>query len=121
MQETAAAYAPLALFLVIAFLFGAMTMSIGFFIRPRNPLPGKSMPYECGNDPAGETGRPGMPRYYFFAMLLVLFDVEVIFLVPWALNAASLGLPGLLAATFFIVVLMAAYLYLWRKGDLEWD
>lgn len=121
MDRIAYQYVPFALFFIIALAFGAVTLTVGMFVRPRNPDPEKSIPYECGNDPVGEANIPIFPRYYFFAMLLVVFDIEAVFLVPWALDAASHGYGGLAAVGLFFLMLMAGYLYLWRKGDLNWD
>ncbi len=121
MNGTASAYLPVIIFLLVATGFTAISLTIGFFIRPRNPGGEKSITYECGNDPVGGTDRPVPARYYFFAMLLVLFDVEIVFLVPWAMGAKSLGLTGLAAVALFFLVLMGGYFYIWRKGDLEWD
>jgi NADH-quinone oxidoreductase subunit A len=121
MNSVAAGYFPLALFLAIAVGFAVITLTIGVLFRPKNPGAEKAIPYECGNDPVGEAAGPMLPRYYFFAMLLILFDVEVVFLIPWALGVNDLGFRGLIAVFLFFLVLMGGYFYLWRKGDLSWD
>jgi NADH-quinone oxidoreductase subunit A len=121
MEPVAASYLPVAIFLAVAVTFAVITLNIGILLRPRKPGGEKGEAYECGNEPVGEATVPIFPRYYFFAMLLVLFDVEAVFLIPWALGASSLGGRGLLAVFLFFVVIMGGYLYLWRKGDLSWD
>jgi NADH-quinone oxidoreductase subunit A len=121
MNETAARFAPVGLFLVIAPIMGLIFLSIGALFRPNRPTREKSMPYECGMDQAGDPNRPHHPRYAFMAMLLVLFDVEAAFLVPWALGARELGPRGLAVMILFLGVLFVGYAYLWRRGDLEWE
>jgi NADH-quinone oxidoreductase subunit A len=121
MSETAAVYWPLGLFLVFAVLVGTVNLSVGILIRPKRPTKEKAIPYECGMDPVGDANIPTLPRYYFMAMLLVLFDVEAVFLIPWAVNAKGLGLAGYYAVLFFFATLLVGYAYLWRQGDLEWD
>jgi len=121
MNQTAAQYAPLLLFLFLVLMFAVFTINVGILFRPRRPRPEKSLPYECGMDPVGPGNVPILPRYWFYAVLLVLFDVEAVFLIPWALHAAPLGVYGLAAVFVFFLVLALGYLYLWRMGDLEWD
>ncbi len=120
MNGAVSPYAALAVFLLVAAAFSTAVLCVGILIRPRKPNAAKSMPYECGNVPEGEAGKPFPARYQFYAMLLVIFDVEVAFLVPWAVQAGILGPRGLAAVALFFAVLFAGYGYLWRKGDLDW-
>jgi NADH-quinone oxidoreductase subunit A len=119
--QTAIHYWPVVLTLAVAVAIGSMTLTVGYLFRPRRPSREKALPYECGNDPSGEPNAPANPRFWFFAVLLVLLDVEVAFLVPWALAAASLGTAGFLALLLFFGVLAVGYAWLWRNGDLSWD
>lgn len=121
MNTTACQYGPFALFFIIAVLFSLIILNIGILFRPNNPKPEKAKAYECGNEPVGEANRPVLPRYYFFAILLVLFDIEAVFLIPWALSVSTLGYSGLAAVGLFFAVLMGGYVFIWRKGDLNWD
>ena len=96
-------------------------LSIGVLVRPSRPNPVKKIPYECGNIPVGDARIQIRSRYYLFAMLLVLFDVEVIFLFPWAVNFRALGLFGFVEMMIFLGILLLGYVYLWRNRGLEWD
>jgi len=119
--EPALGYAPLLLTVILAAGLGAVMLVLGIFVRPSRPNPVKALPYECGNLPVGDARLPLRTRFYLFAMLLVIFDVEVVFLLPWAVNFVSLGLFGLLEMFLFLGILLLGYLYLWRNGGLQWD
>jgi len=114
-------YAPLLLMFVLAAGVGAFTLVLGALVRPSRPNAVKALPYECGNLPIGDARLPMRTRFYLFAMLLVIFDVEVVFLLPWAVNYLSLGLFGIVEMVVFLGVLLLGYLYLWRNGGLQWD
>ncbi len=116
-----AGYLPLLLTLVLAAGVGAVTLVLGVFVRPRRPDPVKALPYECGNLPIGDARLPMRTRFYLFAMLLVIFDVEVVFLFPWAVNYVSLGVFGFVEMMLFLGILLLGYVYLWRNGGLQWD
>ena len=79
------------------------------------------MPYECGVDPVGDARSQYMIKYYLIAMLFVAFDVETIFMYPWAVLFDQLGLFGLVEMVIFIVILVVGYFYAWRKGALDWS
>jgi NADH-quinone oxidoreductase subunit A len=117
----AVGYLPLLLTLIIATGVGAFTMVLGWFVRPSRPNPVKALPYECGNLPVGDARLPLRTRFYLFAMLLVIFDVEVVFLLPWAVNFVSLGVFGFIEMMIFLGILLLGYGYLWRNGGLQWD
>ncbi len=116
-----AAYAPLLAWLVLVLVFVTgllwVTDRIG---RPR-PATGKADTYECGMEPVGDAHRRFSVHYYLVAVLFILFDVEALFLILWALQARELGTPGLLEVGFFLAVLAVGWLHIWRRGGLEWD
>ncbi len=114
-------YFPILLFVFIAFVFGAGTLLISYFVQPKYPEPEKLSTYECGSEPFSDARMPFPVRYYIFAMLFVIFDVEVIFLYPWAVVFNKIGLIGLVEMLIFIGLFLVAYVYAWRKGALEWD
>lgn len=121
MSQPVLTYVPILIFLLIATITGALILLIGTIVRPSRPNSTKAMPYECGNIPVGDARIQVRSRYYIFAMLLVLFDVEVVFLFPWAVNFRALGLFGFIEMMLFLGILLLGYIYLWRNGGLEWD
>lgn len=114
-------YIPILLFLLVAIGFGAVSITVGRLIRPKNPYKEKDSPYECGVPPINDARERISVRYYVIAMLFLVFDVEVVFLYPWAVDFNRLGLFGLVEMMIFIFVLLVGYVYAWRKGALEWD
>ena len=90
-------------------------------LRPHRPNPVKLSPYECGNDPVRlPRGERFNVKFYVVAMLFIIFDIETIFLFPWALTFRQLGLFGLIEMSVFIGLVFVAYAYVWRKGGLDW-
>ena len=114
-------YFPVLLFIVIALAFGVVTLVISYLVQPKYPEPEKLSTYECGSEPFSDARMPFPVRYYIFAMLFVIFDIEVIFLYPWAVVFDKIGLIGLIEMLIFIALFLVAYVYAWRKGALEWD
>ena len=114
-------YFPILLFIFIALAFGVVTLVLSYFVQPRYPEPEKLSTYECGSEPFSDARMPFPVRYYVFAMLFVIFDIEVIFLYPWAIVFEKLGIIGLVEMLVFIALFLVAYVYAWRKGALEWD
>ncbi len=114
-------YLPLLIIFVLAFLVGLIAISLGMLFGPRRPTQRKSAPYELGMVPYGPGRRRISVRYYLIAVLFILFDIEVIFVVSWAVVARSLGVTGLLGVLVFLVLLEVAHMYAWKKGALEWD
>ena len=100
-------------------LVGAM-LGVGGLIRPRRPQPQKYIAYESGVDPVGTGWSQSQIRYYVFALLFVLFDVEAVFIFPWAVQLEALGVFGLVEMIVFIVILALGLVYAWRKGVLRW-
>ncbi|MEK7280897.1 MAG: NADH-quinone oxidoreductase subunit A [Chloroflexota bacterium] len=118
-------FGSIGLFLILALLFAVGTLSIPqILIRlnliPRKPTPVKLSTYECGMETIGKTWVQFNFRYYFYALLFVIFDVEVIFLYPWAVAYKKLALFGLVEMLVFIGILVVGWLYAWKKGALEW-
>lgn len=99
---------------------GVTMMLLPILIRPKNPNPVKSMPYESGMPPIGSAQARYTVRYYVIAMLFVVFDIEVVFFYPWAVAFNAIGWYGLIEMVLFISLLLVAYVYAWRKGALDW-
>jgi NADH-quinone oxidoreductase subunit A len=112
-------YLAVAVFVVAAFgMVGAM-LGIARLLRPVNPQADKYVTYESGSDPLPLFGQANV-RYYIYALLFVIFDVEAVFIFPWAIDVEGLGWFGLVEMTIFIVVLLLGLAYVWRKGLLKW-
>lgn len=101
-----------------ALMFGAM-LGAGRLLRPNRPQAEKFITYEAGSDPVGGWGQSNV-RYYVYALLFVMFDVEAVFIFPWAVNLKSLGTYGLIEMAVFLIVLTLGLVYAWRKGVLRW-
>ena len=114
-------YLPILLFAVVAVGFVAVTIGLSTFIVPRRTNPVKSSPYECGVEPVGDARGRFTIKFYLVAVLFILFDIEAVFLYPWAVSFHWLGLYGLVEMVLFIVILLAGYLYLLQKKALQWD
>ncbi len=130
MQEFAAAffgdyssingYVPLFIFTLVAFAFAGGTLLAALIIRPNKPDPEKLEPYECGMPPLMGAHERFSIRFYLLGILFLLFDVEAMFLFPWAVQYDALGLFGFVEMMLFIAILLVGYFYAWRKGALEW-
>ncbi|MGH7254348.1 MAG: NADH-quinone oxidoreductase subunit A [Nitrospirales bacterium] len=114
-------YFAILLFMVLALAFGVVTLLVSYLVQPKYPESEKLSAYECGSEPISDARMPFPVRYYIFAMLFVIFDIEVIFLYPWALAFYDIGFIGLIEMMIFIGLFVVAYIYAWRKGALEWD
>jgi NADH-quinone oxidoreductase subunit A len=114
-------YVPLAILIIISTLFAFLIIGIGHLFGPRRPTERKSLPYESGMTPFGPGTRRMPIRFYMVAVLFILFDIEVIFLLPWAIVLRKLGLFGLIEMVVFVFILLVGYLYAWKKGALEWE
>ena len=124
-MQLEANYGYIALLLIVAIIFAASLIIIPFILSrlgiiPRKPGPVKTSTYECGMETVGESWVQFNFRYYFYALLFVLFDIETVFLYPWAVHFKQLKLFGLVEMFIFIFVLAIGFVYAWRKGALEW-
>ena len=114
-------YLPVLLFVAVGLGFGAVTILASSIIEPRRVSPEKVSAYECGVDPVGDARGRFNVKFYMVAVLFILFDIEAVFLYPWAVAFNALGLYGLIEMVLFIVILLAGYLYLLKKRALEWE
>ncbi len=114
-------YIPILIILIFAVILGFLVVILGTIFGPKRPTGKKAMPYESGMVPYGPGTRRMNVRYYLIAVLFILFDIEVVFFLPWAVSFRSLGLPGLAMIVLFVVILEVAHLYAWKRGALEWD
>jgi NADH-quinone oxidoreductase subunit A len=101
-----------------AAMVGGM-LGLGWLLRPRRPQEDKYVTYEAGSDPIGGWGQSNV-RYYVYALLFVMFDVEAVFIFPWAIELEALGVQALISMIVFIVILALGLVYAWRKGVLRW-
>jgi NADH-quinone oxidoreductase subunit A len=112
-------YLAVAVFIGAALLMVGAMLGVGRLLRPSRPEPAKLIPYEAGSDPVLGFGQSNV-RYYVYALLFVMFDVEAVFIFPWAVRLESLGVFGLIEMIAFIAILTLGLLYAWRKGVLRW-
>lgn len=113
-------YIPIIIFFIIAVLLPVVLLGASRLLQRRVFEREKLMPYECGIDPIGDARERMSVRFYIVAMLFLVFDVEVVFLFPWAVIYDRLALFGLIEMLIFIGILVIGYYYAWRKGALEW-
>ncbi len=113
------AYFTVAVFMAAAVGMVGLMLGVGRLLRPTRPQPQKLITYESGVDPLGGWGQAHV-RYYLYALLFVMFDVEAVFIFPWAIRLEPLGVFGLVEMVVFIVILALGLLYAWRKGVLRW-
>jgi NADH-quinone oxidoreductase subunit A len=103
------------LFLLVGVFFVAIGLLVAWLLRPNRPYPSKLSTYECGEAPVGDT------RFYVVALIFLIFDVEVVFLFPWATVYKNLGWFAFVEMLVFLAILLVGFAYVWRKGDLDWD
>jgi NADH-quinone oxidoreductase subunit A len=114
-------YMPLTIIILLAVFVGCFVVILGTIFGPKRPTHKKSVPYESGMKPYGPGTRRISVRYYLVAVLFILFDIEAVFVLPWAVVFRKLGSPGLVLMIIFMLVLEVAYVYAWKKGALEWE
>ena len=114
------AYLTVAIFGAMALVLVSATLGLGRLLRPNRPNPDKLLNYESGVDPAGPGFGQSQIRYYIFALLFVMFDVEAVFIFPWATRLEVYDVFGLVEMGVFIVILALGLVYAWRKGVLRW-
>ena len=108
------------IFILIAVLFVVVVLFVAKFIRPSRPTHEKMLIYECGENPVGTPWVKFNIRFYVVALIFLIFDVEVVMLIPWALVYQDYGMAGFLVGAIFLLLLGLGMAYEWRKGDLEW-
>jgi NADH-quinone oxidoreductase subunit A len=114
-------YLAIAVLIVLATAVAAIAIGLGGLFGPRKKSKQKSMPYESGMTPYGPGTRRMPVRFYLIAVLFILFDIEVVFFLPWAVVFRQLRWFGLIEMVVFIVILLVGYIYAWKKGALEWE
>ncbi len=114
-------YFPVLIFIIIGALCGLVPITIGLCLGPRRPNPAKNSPYECGFPPFENARRPFDVRFYLIAILFIIFDLEIVFLFPFAVALKQIGWSGLWAMGIFLALLAVGFIYEWRKGALEWE
>ena len=114
-------YLPVLLFIVIAVAVGIAPLALGRLLGPSRPDSAKNAPYECGFEAFENSRMKFDVRYYLVAILFIVFDLEIVFLFPWAVALGSIGVAGLLAMVVFLGILTVGFIYEWKKGALEWD
>ncbi len=115
------AYLPILLLVIVAVLFGLVSLVMSSLIGPKKPSAVKLAPYESGCEPVGTARERFSIKFYLIDMLFIMFDIEAVFLYPWAILYKKLGVFGLVEMGTFIVILFVGYIYVWKKGALEWE
>src|ERR671923_183537 len=100
--------------------FALVAVLLSSLLGPRKPTPEKAAPYECGMPPVGDARERQSVKFYLVAMIFLLFDIEVAFLYPWAMALRTLGWTGFVQIVTFFLILLVGYIYVWRKGVLDW-
>jgi NADH-quinone oxidoreductase subunit A len=113
-------WVPILIMLGLGAGFGAFNILLSYLVGPKKPTPEKLAPYECGMPPVGDARERHPVKFYLVAMIFLLFDIEVAFLYPFAMALRDLGWAGLIQIVVFFAILLAGYIYVWRKGVLDW-
>jgi NADH-quinone oxidoreductase subunit A len=113
-------FGPIALAVVVATAFGLLPIIVSSFLTPPRPDRVKNAPYECGVETIGPTEVQFKTKFYLFALIFVIFDVEAVFLFPWAATYGQLGTYALVEMFIFVALLLVGYAYAWRKRALDW-
>jgi NADH-quinone oxidoreductase subunit A len=114
-------YVAVLIMAAVAALIPALFLGVSRLLGPRKPSVVKSEPFECGNPPSGPAWGRFSVKFYLTAILFIVFDIEVVFLYPWAILFRRLGVFGFVEMTIFVAILTIGLAYVWRKGALEWD
>jgi NADH-quinone oxidoreductase subunit A len=115
------AFVPVLMMVIVAIGFAAFTLAASHFLGKRINDPAKLAPYECGVTPVGTARERFHTRFYLVAMLFIVFDIETVFLYPWAIVFKQLRIFGLVEMAVFVGILLVGFAYVWGKGALEWD
>ncbi len=114
-------YLPLLVLFILAILFAGLSIVASKILGPKRPTLAKAAPYECGIVPDREPAERFPVRFYLVAMIFIVFDIEIIFLYPWAVHFDAMAFFGLVEMVIFIATVFIAYAYVWRRGGLDWD
>lgn len=113
-------YAPIGIMILIAVAFGIVLTQVNRWIGPRRPNDEKMSTYESGMEPVKSARERFSVKFYLVAMLFIIFDIEIVFMYPWAVRFRDLGVAGFVEMLIFLAILLVGYLYIWRKGALRW-
>jgi NADH-quinone oxidoreductase subunit A len=114
-------FLPIVIMIGLAAGFWGANLVLSQFLGPSRPSPEKSAPYECGMPAVGDARERMSVKFYLVAMIFLLFDIEVAFLYPWAINMRALGVVGFWQIVTFFALLLTGYIYVWRKGAFDWS
>ncbi len=114
-------YLAILIYMAIAIAFGLFAIAASHLLGQRKPTPIKQAPYECGMPTIGSSFRRIPIKYYIIAMLFLLFDIEVVFLYPWAVVFKQFKFFAFISMAIFLGILIIAYIYIWKRGALEWE
>ena len=114
-------YLPILIHATLAVIIGGAMLALSSLLGRHKPSREKSMPYESGVTPVGDTRHPMNVKFYLVAMLFILFDVEAVFLYPWAVVFKELGMFGFLEMLVYMAVIIAGFFYIWKRGVLDWS
>lgn len=116
-----ATYSPIFMMFLVAAILAVAMWILASVLRKKNPTPEKMLPFECGSESSGARHVKFSIKFYLTAILFVVFDIETVFVYPWAIEFRSLGWVGLFEMASFLAVIVVALVYVWRKGALEWE
>jgi NADH-quinone oxidoreductase subunit A len=114
-------YLPVLLFILVGIGIGVVPQVLGYILGPNKPDAAKNSPYECGFEAFEDARMKFDVRYYLVAILFILFDLETAFLFPWAVSLKEIGFMGFLIGVEFVIVLTIGFVYMWKKGALDWE
>ena len=114
-------YFPVLLFILVGLAIGVIPLVLGWLLGPNRPDAAKLSPYECGFEAFEDARMKFDVRYYLVAILFILFDLEIAFLFPWAIVLMEIGMFGFVSMMVFLAILVAGFIYEWKKGALEWE
>jgi NADH-quinone oxidoreductase subunit A len=114
-------YLPVLLFILVGIAVGIAPQVIGYVLGPNRPDSAKNSPYECGFEAFEDARMKFDVRYYLVAILFILFDLEIAFLVPWAAALKDVGIVGFIDIMIFLAILVLGFVYMWKKGALDWE
>ncbi|MBU7574513.1 MULTISPECIES: NADH-quinone oxidoreductase subunit A [Hydrogenophaga] len=114
-------YLPVLLFILVGIAVGIIPQVLGYILGPNLPDAEKNSPYECGFEAFEDARMKFDVRYYLVAILFILFDLEIAFLIPWAVAFSDIGATGFFAGVVFLAILTVGFAYEWKKGALDWE